>query len=422
MRSRTPQRPPPRPGAVLVWLVLSLGVIIVIVALGTDGGRMMEERRRGQAVADAAASAAAADLFEKYLQNRGTDPDGAAAAIALRVAANNGYTNDGADSVVTVHIPPKSGPFTGLPEHVEVLVEARLRGTFSAAFHGGGMTVRGRAVACGRPRRLGLLFLQPTGPDALIVSGNGALRTTGPILVNSSDPAGYNQSGNSTIEASSHEVVASGVKRSGNGQIVGPIRTGVEPTPDPLRNFPVPDAADYPVRSSSPLSCSDNGSYTLYPGVYKGGISISGNGTVQLLPGVYLRDGGGFQISGNADVTGTGVMLYNGGGANASQVKISGNGAVNLSAPTEGIYQGITIFQERSSTQVVQILGNGDVQLGGTVYAAGAKVQLSGNGSTTGNTLGGAYIARSMQVSVNGSFSIDLGANRPRLPEVRLAE
>ena len=38
----------------MVWLVLCLGVIIVIVALGTDGGRMLEERRRVQSAADAA--------------------------------------------------------------------------------------------------------------------------------------------------------------------------------------------------------------------------------------------------------------------------------------------------------------------------------------------------------------------------------
>src|SRR5579863_10036612 len=91
----------PRRGAVLVWLVLCLGVIIIIVALGTDGGRMLEERRRAQASADAAALAAAADLYQNYYPNRGLDPNGTAAQAALAIAASNGYANDGTTSTVT---------------------------------------------------------------------------------------------------------------------------------------------------------------------------------------------------------------------------------------------------------------------------------------------------------------------------------
>ena len=46
-----------RHGAVTVWLIVSLGVVIGIVALGVDGGRMMEERRRAQTAADGASRA-----------------------------------------------------------------------------------------------------------------------------------------------------------------------------------------------------------------------------------------------------------------------------------------------------------------------------------------------------------------------------
>src|SRR5207248_2799018 len=94
-----------RPGTVTAWLVLCLGVIAGIVALGMDGGRMMEERRHAQAGADAAALAAAADLYLNYQTNAGADPFGTGKQAALSTASSNGYSNDGVTSTVTVNIP-----------------------------------------------------------------------------------------------------------------------------------------------------------------------------------------------------------------------------------------------------------------------------------------------------------------------------
>src|SRR5438045_9353100 len=83
----------PRSASVLVWLLLGMTVIIGIVALGLDGGRMMDERRRAQDAADAAALAAATSLYKNYWQNHGQDPSGAAPTAALASAAANGFDN-----------------------------------------------------------------------------------------------------------------------------------------------------------------------------------------------------------------------------------------------------------------------------------------------------------------------------------------
>src|SRR5271166_5538254 len=92
-----------RRGAVLAWLVASLGVVIAVVAIGMDGGRLMDGRRSARAAADAAALAAAADLYANYATNQGTDPLGTARQAALNSAAANGYANDGTTSTVTVN-------------------------------------------------------------------------------------------------------------------------------------------------------------------------------------------------------------------------------------------------------------------------------------------------------------------------------
>src|ERR1700682_4237190 len=58
-----------RRGAVMPWVLLSATVIFGVVALGLDGGRLMDERRHAQATADAAALAAANDLYQNWWTN-----------------------------------------------------------------------------------------------------------------------------------------------------------------------------------------------------------------------------------------------------------------------------------------------------------------------------------------------------------------
>jgi hypothetical protein len=434
-----------RDGAVTVWVIVCLAVIIGIVALGMDGGRMMEERRHAQAAADAATLAAANDLYFNWWQNHGADPNGSAQAAALASAAANGYANDGSGSRVTVNIPPTAGAFVGQAEYVEVMIESRLPASFSALFTQDGLPVRARAVARGRPSNIGLLLLQSSGSDSLTASGNGHITVTGaPIVVNSAGSEPYALSGNASVSAQSHDVAGS---QPPGGNISGSVNLAVPPSPDPLAPLPAPNPGDYPLQATTTTSLAGNVSLTLAPGVYRGGLSLSGNAAVTLAPGVYVLDGGGLRLSGNASITGTGVLLYN-TGSPAGAISLSGNGNVSLTAPTSGAYQGIALFQDRTATAAVQLSGNGSLQIAGALYAPGAQVQISGNGSASGTTalttggdhdaddqvviqVGGgggsgsslgAFIVNSVQLTGNAGVTVNQGGNRVRVPEVGLVE
>jgi hypothetical protein len=406
-----------RQGAVTAWLVVCLGVIVAIVALGMDGGRMMEERRAAQTAADAAALAAANNLYANYLQNQGTDPNDTAADAALAAARANGYANDGTNSVVTVNIPPQSGAFVGKKNRVEVIIQSNLAGSFSAIFTRSPLRVEARAVARGRPMNIGLLLLQPFG-IALTITGSGNVQVVNaPIVVNSTSPLAYTLTGTGSVSALYHDV---GGILAALASIAGPINTNVSPTPDPLRSLAAPNPGSYGVQAKSPTTIG-SGTVTLQPGIYDGGININGSASVTLAPGVYVLNGGGLTVSSGASLTGNGVVLYNTGGSSGGSINISG-GIMNLTPPTSGPYQGISVFQDRSLSNAVQISGNGSTQITGTVYAPAAAIQLSGNGTSNADVLGGAYIASSLVVSGSASFSINQGSNRPRVPETGLVE
>ncbi len=88
--------------------------------------------------------------------NQGTDPKNTAQASALAIAAANGFSNDGVQSVVTVSVSPQNyqgGPNAGkaLPAgYVEVIIQYNAGRTFSNVFGSGAVPVRARAVARGQ--------------------------------------------------------------------------------------------------------------------------------------------------------------------------------------------------------------------------------------------------------------------------------
>jgi hypothetical protein len=411
-----------RRGGVSVWLVLGLTAILGILALGMDGGRMQEERRRAQATADAAALAAATDLYQNWWTYHGKDFDGTARDAALKVAAANGYTNDGTSSVVTVNVPPTQGAFAGKAEHVEVIAEYRLGATFGKVFTREDLPVRARAVARGRPAKIGLLMLSPNAPNAFLNKALAFAVLGNPIIVNSSDSQAFNQASLGLILASRYDVTGNFVN-SGGGIILGKMKTGVRPTADPLRKLAPPSLAASPIRSNKQLVINSLVPTILNPGTYQGGIQIKGASVVTMLPGVYIMEGGGLQVQNLATLAGLEVMIYNTQGAfPAGPISITSLGKVVLTAPLSGPYQGIGIFQDRALNQPLTVSGGGALAFTGTVYAVGADVSLTGLVAVGLDTLGGAYICNTLQVSGVGSLNIDLGNNPPRAPDVTLVE
>jgi hypothetical protein len=122
---------------------------------------------------------------------------------------------------------------------------------------------------------------------------------------------------------------------------------------------------------------------SLAPGAYVGGIHVSGQATVTLQPGIYYLQGGGLSVTGQGKLLGNGVMIYDAAQGENDGINVTGRGSVTLSAMTEGTYRGIVLFEGRGSNTPIRIAGNGFLHLTGAVYAAGATVQISGNGQLT---------------------------------------
>jgi hypothetical protein len=247
-----------------------------------------------------------------------------------------------------------------------------------------------------------MFILDPSAGGALSISGNATLNVPGAIVVDSISSSAVSASGNASVKAAVVDVHGK-VQKSGNASFGPAPATGAPSISDPLANLPVPVASTLNLASKSSVSVSGNSSQTIGPGVYSQ-IAASGNASLTLQPGVYIIAGGGFTVSGNANVsvsggsnaiTGTGVMLFNAGsgynattgadGGSYGAITLGANGTVKLTAPSTGTYGGILLFQDRANAKPLTFSGNAMQGIFGTIYAPAARLDESGN-ATVGST------------------------------------
>ena len=242
-------------------------------------------------------------------------------------------------------------------------------------------TLKNGTLAVTLPPRSAYI-LNATASGAVNASGNATAQLPGGLYVDSSSASAIVASGNALVNVGGAVLVVGGVSKSGNAKVT---KTGTPPaTNDPLASLPLPGLTG--LSNYGAVSVSGNSSKTLSQGIYSS-IQVSGNASVILGAGVYIIQGGGLSVSGNGNILGNGVLIFNAGssyngttdGGAFGSISLSGNGTINLSAAGSGPYAGVLIFQSRSNTRSLALSGNG-TGIVGTLYAPAAAVGLSGNG------------------------------------------
>ncbi len=398
-----------RKGTVAVLMALCLTGVLGFAALAVDAAMLHNDRRAAQSAADAAAMAAASSLFTNYRSNAGTDPTNSAADEARAAAAADGFNNDGTTNTVVVNIPPQSGPFSGQAGYAEVLITQYQQRAFSAIWGKAAVTVKARAVARGKwvPSNNGIIVLDPTSSGALTDNGGGAATTTGKIIVDSSSPSGAVVTGGGSLTSPEFDLSGSpGWSTSGGGTFNGPVLSNQPPTPDPLAYLPEPDPTTLGLttQANHTTKLQNQGSLSLQPGVYRGGINVTG-GNLTLAPGIYYMDGGGFSFSGTGNLNAAGVLIVNMPANNSDTISITGSGVIDISPMTTGIYAGISLWQQRTSTNTITVSGGGaGSTVTGTFYAQHGLLKVSG-GNSAG--VGSQYISYDLDITGNAAMTVN---------------
>jgi Flp pilus assembly protein TadG len=369
-------------GQALIFVLLCLTCLLGFLGLATDVGTWLNAKRRIQTAADSAAIAGAAEL--NY---------GDVTAAAKADSASNGLADGANGTTVSVNNPPKNGPHANNAKYVEVIVSQSQPTFFAKLFNLNSVTVGARAVAFLGSGQGCIITLGTSGTDVSL-TGNGSIQAAQcGVSANSSSSSALSASGNGSLTAKSIGVVG-GYSTSGNGSVSPTPVTGMVPVNDPLAFLSEPTISG---GCNTALSASSNTTVIWSQGCYSG-ISASGNAVVTLNPGTYILNGGSLSFTGNASVTGSGVTFFL---TNGASISMSGNGALQLSAPTSGAYNSILFFQSRSDNTAESITGNGSAVLQGILYFPDSTLTLTGNGSSQ---LAVDLVASAVSLSGNGQL------------------
>ena len=374
-----------RRGTVAVLVALLMPVMIGVTALGLDAGLLFVQRRQAQSIADSAALAGAYAIY-------GGSSFSAAQAAATSIGTQNG---------VTIAASQVTQPQTG---YVGVSVTITHPRCFSAIWGSGNMSASATAVARGLPRAYStasLLLLAPTGTAMTLTGTSQVAVKNGNIIVDSTSAISVLASGSPSISAPVLDLSGNIAYSGSNPNKATVTNFSQANTPDPLASITAPSSVGMPVQSNSAINLSGSATQTLSPGVYNGGITMSGSSSITLNPGVYYINGGGINLTSSSGISGNGVFIYNtGGGA----INLTGTGTIALSPMATGNYQGITIFQDRSSSVAATMSGGSNINNTGTLYFPGAKLTLSGSSGVA--AMGAQIIAKNIAFSGTSGIQI----------------
>jgi hypothetical protein len=256
----------------------------------------------------------------------------------------------------------------------------------------------------------------------------------------------FHHGGNAGATLTAPHIYIHGTCQVSGGTVDSPLTEGAPQIGDPLAGLRGPRQEDYPAghcpkRQGSmivyeEMQPTDDGcqfnmngmTATLTPGVYYGGWDFRGNDvTLELQPGIYIIAGGGIRVSGSATVSSIGadptsdparVLIFNTDNTTDTTctpdqvrcvqgpINLSGQSSLKVWGLDSGPWKGLLIWQDGQGSNPdapITLVGQGDMNIAGTIYAPQAHVNLEGNGSSTA-TLAVQVISWTWDVGGNGNL------------------
>lgn len=393
-------------GAVAVMAALVFPVLVGGMALGTEAGYWYLSQRKLQQASDLAAYAAAVQLRSGRGQT-----DMAAAALDMAVAS--GF-RAGDDTMTPPHT-PTSGPRSGDPKAVELVIDRRQERFFTLIYDTEPVAISARTVA--EVRGGGdacLLTLDPTASGAITVGGSSEVVFDGcDVATNSNANSAFLMSGGKVELTAGCVHSVGGVSATNGLNLTSCAKANTE---SPVIRDPYADLAE-PLNvgtSSSGSVGSNNSTTTVTPDEthpngmklrrYSGGLNLRGD--VRFRPGLYIVDGGDLAINASTSVSGSGVTFFLTGGAT---LKINGGATLDLSAPESGPLSGMLFYGDRDDVgRTHSINGNAGSSLNGAVYFPSSDLDYSGNFSGSNGCT--QLVTRRVTFTGNSSLNVDCSA------------
>lgn len=383
-------------GQAIILIVFAIVGLIGMTGLTVDGGLAYSDRRHAQNTVDSAAWAAG------LARARSRDVE----AAAYGIASQNGYTNDGQHSVVTVTVTDTpNGVCPGTGKDITVQIVSNVDTLFAPVIGVRTVTniVSATSRACdvktvnnnGEPYYPGFSVMATKTAECgngitdktLFTNGSSKLQVWGGDL-GSSSPDGnclYFKGGDVQLKKAESGTECSDIvtvaPSSESSQATYKAVKGQDGCGSKIygQAFP-PPPDDLNINCTGNATISGN---TMSPGNYSGsGGTMFPNGATILNPGVYCVEGG-MKVNANQKLNGAGVTIV----LKSGNLHWNGTSEVKLSAPASGDTKGLLIYMPPGNNSDIDINGNSNAKITGTVMAQNSDCFFAGSGQLQKQTL-----------------------------------
>ena len=407
-----------RRGNVLAIVGGALPLLVGAAGLATDTIEWTLWKRELQRAAD---SAAIAGVYER---GAGATQDEAELAVAHDLTINHHTGIQLVGGYPQVSFPADDG---NKRNQVQVVLAVQKSLPFSSLFLSEAPTIIARATAASVPGPGdACVQAQETDPtkSGIIITGNAEINMPD-CTMHSNSP-----STNSAYAKGNAEVYAEGVSAVGGIQQssnwhVGSYDPYAPPLDDPFKDVnPNPEdmkcAGKWKAQGNKTVwendvldentdfdnSADANGNKANC----FSSLSVGPSGTLTLPPGTYYINGGDAFVQGNLSCTGCTIVLTNkdtAADATIGQFKVNASANINMTAPTDGTFKGLAIYQDRrakdSPSAQNKINGNSNSSITGALYFPNQELDYNGTGNTTATcTL---FVSRRIKFSGNSAIS-----------------
>ncbi|MFZ1085208.1 MAG: pilus assembly protein TadG-related protein [Terracidiphilus sp.] len=318
----------------MTFYALLLPVIILFCGLTLDVANLELTKMQMQSAADAAA------LGAQVAHDR---EDTAWVADGIADAGTNGFTNGVNGVVVTIAEQPSAGVYAGDYDAIQVTITKPVSMYIMRIAGVSNLTVMAQAASVMTPCSY-FTGARSLTTYALNLSTGSSIGRWGGSTMGCSIYVGTGMKAdtNSSVWTNAENVVGSAASSLLSGGLFHAPHYGANAYSDPLSSItqPVFSSCNHPAGTgvtagTASVHITANGSYTLNPGTYCGGLNFSGGGTFTLNSGLYIICGGANWNG--VHVNGTGVTLFfTQKGDNVYGQFIVTMGTYTLSAPGNG--------------------------------------------------------------------------------------
>jgi Flp pilus assembly protein TadG len=366
-------------GQALILITLGAIVLFGFAALAIDGSMAYSDKRHAQNAADTAALAAG------LARTRGQDYNTAAQNRATSNGYDNGANND--VTITTASTPSGACPSTGLDITVTItsVVHTSLARVIGWNQFTNVVTATARAcdvkVSGGTPLYAGASVFATKKiacgggikDKAIFVQGSSQVQFWGGDVASASSDGGclYFKGGEAQF------------KKQESGTACADILTAA-PSGGTFNSVSGQDGCGAKVYNQTfadppgdlGITCTGSATKTgssLSPGNWTGTFPPAGVTTLQ--PGTYCVNGD-FTLNGGDNLTGNGVTIV----MNSGDLHWNGSSEVKLSAPTSGDYKGLLIYLPPGNNSDVDVNGNSNAKITGTILAQNSDCFFAGSG------------------------------------------